>query len=128
MVFNNDKSTPMLAVASTKGTVHLFDLKDGMVKSSPSIADSGIYEFSKGTTMGTEARSFNVVRLAPAVSSVLAFSSDSKSLITLGYDGIVRFWIINRNAKEKNLIGIETAADCEKDITKEFNIINYLDG
>jgi hypothetical protein len=40
-------------------------------------------------TVGNEARSCCIVRLSPPVPSVLIFSADSKTLVTLGYDGMV---------------------------------------
>jgi WD40 repeat protein len=126
MIF--DRSSSLLAVATSKGTVHIFDLKEGQLKAVPSIADTGLYastsSFVEEKTVGKEARSFNVVRLT-SVSSVLAFSLDSKKIITLGYDGMVQCWEINKT-KLVNFIGQEKAADCIKD-PEDMNVLTYID-
>lgn len=130
MAFNNDRNSQLLAVASSKGTVHIFDLKEGVPKSTPSIYDVGFISTAsslvEATTLGAEARSFCVVRLSPPVSSSLSFSADSKIITTLGYDGMVQSWNINKT-KSQGLLGNETAADCEKDpSSKDWSVLNYL--
>jgi WD40 repeat protein len=130
MVFNNDRNAQLLAVASSKGTVHIFDLKEGAPKVSPSIYDAGIISTAsslvEATTVGAEARSFCVVRLSPPVSSSLSFSADSKIITTLGDDGKVQRWTINKT-KAQGLLGNETAADCEKDQSgMDWSVQSYM--
>jgi len=130
MAFNNDKNAPLLAVASSKGTVHIFDLKEGQIKSSSSITDSGLYastaKIIEQKTVGNEARSFCVVRLQPPVSSAICFSANSHKIVTLGHDGKVECWDIIRE-KTQNVFGQELASDARKgdngmDVTSYFAV------
>jgi len=99
----NPTSTLLAVSASREGicTVHIFNMEEGKLKQPPS-ESIGVYEkaFSilENVSVGSEARSFCVVRLSPptgfSLSCVLNFSSDSTRIFTMSNDGKFQHWKI----------------------------------
>jgi len=88
-----NKSSTLLAVSSTNGTVHVFDVKDGLEKTSqPKTTFGMIGDF----VWGEETRSFTTVKLTPGMHNLVAFSGDSSRVYTITQDGRYSQWQLDK--------------------------------
>eukprot|EP01126_Amoeba_proteus_P053454 TRINITY_DN6512_c0_g1_i9.p1 TRINITY_DN6512_c0_g1~~TRINITY_DN6512_c0_g1_i9.p1 ORF type:complete len:176 (+),score=36.98 TRINITY_DN6512_c0_g1_i9:636-1163(+) len=88
--FNKDNT--LLAVSSTNGTTHIFDIRQEIARHK----QPRVFGFGSVTGMfvGEETKSFCTISLPPGSHSIVAFSNYSRRLYTVTQDGKLMQWEI----------------------------------
>jgi len=89
IAFNNDST--LLAVSSTNGTTHIFDIIQEREKHSQATTTLGMLA---GFVVGEETRSFCTIRLPTGTQNIVTFSKDSRRIYSIAQDGKFLQWQI----------------------------------
>jgi WD40 repeat protein len=114
-----NKSSKYLAVSSLNGTVHIFNISDGLEKYNSS---KSVMQSVGDALWGEETRSFLTVKCTPGLNNHIAFSSDSSRLFTVTEDGKFSQWQLDKN---KTSGWTSTVPVCK--LVREENLLNFYD-
>eukprot|EP01127_Copromyxa_protea_P005270 TRINITY_DN15222_c0_g1_i1.p1 TRINITY_DN15222_c0_g1~~TRINITY_DN15222_c0_g1_i1.p1 ORF type:complete len:373 (-),score=43.64 TRINITY_DN15222_c0_g1_i1:97-1215(-) len=89
IAFNNDNT--LLAVSSTNGTTHIFDIITEQEKHKQTKSTFGMLA---GFVVGEETRSFCTIRLPNGTQNIVTFSNDSRRIHSITQDGKLSQWQI----------------------------------
>jgi len=110
-----NKTATLLAVSSANGTVHIFNVKDGLENPTPSKSTLGML----GDMMwGEETRSFTTVKFTQGFNNLVSFSNDSSRIFTITQDGKFSQWQLDKN---KNGGWTSSASVCK--LVREDNLL-----
>lgn len=118
IAFNRDVT--FLAVSSPNGTVHIFDVNDGL-EGKTQVKSNTYMGMLSSTLFGSEheTRSFTTIKLPVGKQSIVAFSEDSTRVYTITQDGKFSQWQLD---KSRPMPGWTTSASTCK-LTKEDNLL-----
>uniref|UniRef100_A0A6B2L7M6 Uncharacterized protein n=1 Tax=Arcella intermedia TaxID=1963864 RepID=A0A6B2L7M6_9EUKA len=108
-----NKHSTLLAVSSTNGTVHIFDMKDGQERQSQ---PKNTFSMIGDLVWGEEARSFTTVKLPQGLNNLVAFSSDSSRVFTITQDGNFCQWNLEKSRPSSWTSGVPQCKLAREDV------------